>query len=91
MKFSALFLVVFFAMVSIWAAAVNEARCKDAGEMRRRYNCAAITHHRGNACCYKRDDGVVGTIPTACCGTGWVSHDCEGIIDDVCDTHHDEL
>ena len=73
------------------AAAVNNDECKDHGEMRRRYNCAAITHHSTNVCCFKRDDGLDGIIPTACCGTGWVSHECETIIDQICDAHHDEL
>ena len=78
-------------VASLVATAVNNDECKDSGEMRRRYSCAAITHHKGNVCCFKRDDGVDGIIPTACCGTGWISHECETIVDRICEAHDDEL
>lgn len=65
--------------------------CAKGGELRRNYNCAAIRHTTANVCCWTRADGTHGHLPRNCCGTGWHTHGCEKLVDEVCEKHHEDI
>jgi hypothetical protein len=88
MRFSAFALVVIFALIALVHASDE---CKMGGEYRRTHHCAAVRHTMKNKCCWMTRDGNHGLLPIGCCGTGWKDHDCEAIIDQVCETHPDDL
>ena len=67
--------------------------CADAGgEFRQSFDCASVIQ-KHNVCCWKRRDGARGILPKGCCTThkAWAANDCEGLIYDICDTHHADL
>jgi hypothetical protein len=64
--------------------------CNAGGEVRRRHGCAAVKHTMRDACCWVTSTHH-GRLPYGCCGTGWKDAKCEQIIDEVCNTHADEL
>jgi hypothetical protein len=65
--------------------------CEHHGEMRRQHNCVAVRHTKADVCCWLKQDGSHGSLPYNCCGTGWKSHSCEKIIDEICETHPDDM
>jgi hypothetical protein len=68
-----------------------EHDCLRGGEMRRSHHCASVRHTDMDHCCWLLRDGSYGKLPNGCCGTGWKTHGCEAIIDDVCTTHADDM
>jgi hypothetical protein len=64
--------------------------CDHHGELRRRYGCVAVRHTMADMCCWLKQDGSHGKLPYSCCGAGWRSANCEGLIDQLCETHHEE-
>lgn len=64
---------------------MNKEACKNMGELRRNFNCVAVRHTMADVCCWMKRDGSYGHLPYKCCGTGWESSDCEGIINTICE------
>lgn len=62
------------------------------GEFRRSYDCASVVQ-KHNVCCWKRRDGAHGILPKGCCTTnkGWDTNNCELLISEACETHHEDL
>lgn len=81
------FVVVLVAMV----AAAEKDPCAEEGELRRNFECAAIRHTKSHNCCWSLRDGSHGPLPLECCGTGWNTHNCEQIVDEICETHAEDL
>lgn len=89
MRYFAAVLVLLVVLATGAFASADE--CAVGGELRRNHHCAAVRHTKKDACCWMKRDGTHGKLPYACCGTGWKTHDCEAIIDKVCETHPDDM
>jgi hypothetical protein len=87
------FIALLIACVTLigMTAAMSHDACAMGGELRRNYHCAAVRHTMKDACCWMTRDGAHGKLPYSCCGTGWKTHDCEALIDKVCETHPDDM
>mmetsp|Transcript_45529 Transcript_45529/g.140377 ORF Transcript_45529/g.140377 Transcript_45529/m.140377 type:complete len:88 (+) Transcript_45529:40-303(+) len=79
------------ALLVLATVAFAHDECAVGGELRRNHHCVAVRHTKKDACCWMKRDGTHGKLPYGCCGTGWKTHDCESIINNVCETHPDDM
>mgnify|MGYP001571660167 FL=1 len=76
---------------STGAEAKSHDECTKGSEMRRSHNCVSVRHTKTDHCCWMKRDGTHGSLPRECCGTGWDTHRCEHLVNDVCDKHHHDM
>ncbi len=88
---SKLWIVAFLCALLLLGVASGSDVCSHPGELRRHYGCVAVRHTKSDACCWMKKDGTHGKLPYTCCGTGWKSAKCEEVIDNVCETHPDDM
>ena len=87
------FLLIAAIVVALIVAtfAVADDACKVGGEFRRQHNCLSVRHTKTDVCCWLKADGTHGKLPRTCCGTGWEREKCADLVDEICETHHEDM